>query len=123
MSKENRSAKSLFCSPEFEAGRQHRRTITEVGQLLKSVRKHMQLTQIEVAERSGLSQPEISRLENGTAHNGPELGTIIRYIDACGDSMVLCSLSLKPRISVSFGTKSVNVERPTRPLPRNINVA
>ena len=89
MSKSEKRGAALFQSREFKAGRKHRRDIMRVGMFLRSMREQQRLTQDQVAAHSGLYQPEISRLESGTAENGPELGTILRYVRACGAHLTL----------------------------------
>jgi len=61
----------------------------EIGQILTKVREKSGLSQIEVAERIGLSkktgQGYISRLEKGKTKN-PPIQTILLYLRACGES-------------------------------------
>jgi transcriptional regulator with XRE-family HTH domain len=61
----------------------------EIGQILTKVREKSGLSQIEVAERIGLSkkngQGYISRLEKGKTKN-PPIQTILFYLRACGES-------------------------------------
>ena len=61
----------------------------EIGRLLTKIREKFGLSQIEVAERIGLSkksgQGYISRLEKGKSKN-PPIQTILLYLSACGES-------------------------------------
>ncbi len=54
----------------------------EMGRLLQKFRKSSKLTQIETAQRLGLSESHISHLENGEIAN-PPIGTILLYLRAC----------------------------------------
>jgi HTH-type transcriptional regulator / antitoxin HipB len=51
-----------------------------ITQRLKEIRKAKGLTQKELAERMGVKQPEIVRLEKGT--NSTTLGTLISFLNA-----------------------------------------
>lgn len=54
-----------------------------LGQRLKIAREHAKLTQIELAERSGVKQQVISKIERGMQH---DTGAIIPLARACGIS-------------------------------------
>jgi transcriptional regulator with XRE-family HTH domain len=75
--------------PAFQAGRQLRVELVRLGGFLKSVRERAGLTQAEVADLAGFSQPEICRLETASAQNGPEYGTVLRYLEACRVSLTV----------------------------------
>jgi transcriptional regulator with XRE-family HTH domain len=75
--------------PAFQEGRQSRVELVRLGLFLKSVREQKGLTQADVASRAGFSQPEICRLETANAQNGPEYGTILRYLQACRVSLTI----------------------------------
>ncbi len=49
---------------------------------LREVRERKWITQDELAERTGLSVPTISRLENG--HNAPRIRTVRTLAEALG---------------------------------------
>jgi transcriptional regulator with XRE-family HTH domain len=53
-----------------------------VATLLVRARKRASLTQEELANRLGLGQPQVSRMESATG-SVPELPTIVRYLAAC----------------------------------------
>ena len=75
--------------PAFQEGRQSRVELVSLGMFLKTVREQRGLTQADVAGRAGFSQPEICRLETANAQNGPEYGTILRYLKACDVSLTI----------------------------------
>ena len=78
----------------FQEGRQSRVELVRLGMFLKNVCEQRGLTQADVTDRAGFSQPEICRLETANAQNGPEYGTILRYLQACRVSLTI-SLSDK----------------------------
>lgn len=54
----------------------------EVGEQIRRVREHHNLTQLEVCSRSGVDVAAYSRIEQG--HSSPLLDTLIRIADAIG---------------------------------------
>jgi DNA-binding XRE family transcriptional regulator len=53
---------------------------------LRLVRKRLDITQVELAKRMGVSQIRISQIENGKLESF-ELGTLIRYVEALGGKL------------------------------------
>lgn len=53
-----------------------------VGEQIRRVREHHNLTQLEVCGRSGVDVASYSRIEQG--HSSPLLDTLIRIADAMG---------------------------------------
>ena len=68
--------------PEVRTGFDRRARLIEVGQLIKDLRIAQGLTQAELAERVGTSQPEIVRLERGLGRQGPTIDTLMRVAGA-----------------------------------------
>jgi predicted XRE-type DNA-binding protein len=71
---------------DTEAAQDHARTLTNayvLGHRLAQLREELGLTQVQVAERMGISQPRISQLEKGDIGQ-MEVDTIRRYITALG---------------------------------------
>ncbi len=54
-----------------------------IARSLRAMRKARNMTQEEVSEVSGLTQPLISRLEALTG-SMPDLNSVMRYVSACG---------------------------------------
>ena len=54
----------------------------QVGDQIRRVREHHNLTQLEVCSRSGIDVASYSRIEQG--HSSPLLDTLIRIADAIG---------------------------------------
>ncbi|MEU1275352.1 helix-turn-helix transcriptional regulator [Streptomyces sp. NPDC005799] len=54
----------------------------QVGERIRHVREHHDLTQLDVCERSGIDVATYSRIEQG--HSSPLLDTLIRIADAIG---------------------------------------
>ena len=55
-----------------------------IGKRLKAARDQLVLTQRDVAERSGIPETTISRLENGKQSRKPRQSTIQRLAEALG---------------------------------------
>ena len=61
----------------------------EVGKHLKAMRKKAKLTQVEMSQKTGIVQPNISEMENGKRL--PQLDTLVTFAKALGvtlDAMV-----------------------------------
>ncbi|MEU9597193.1 helix-turn-helix transcriptional regulator [Streptomyces sp. NPDC048109] len=54
----------------------------QVGERIRRVREHLNLTQLDVCGRSGIDVATYSRIENG--HSSPILDTLIRIANAMG---------------------------------------
>jgi DNA-binding XRE family transcriptional regulator len=61
-----------------------------LAELLKA-RKEAGLTQADVAQRMGVSQPVLARIESslGSRNHAPSLNTLRRYAQACGKRLVI----------------------------------
>jgi DNA-binding XRE family transcriptional regulator len=61
-----------------------------LAELLKA-RREAGLTQAEVAQRMGVSQPVLARIESslGSRSHAPSLSTLRRYAQACGKRLVI----------------------------------
>ena len=60
----------------------------EITQELVRIRERQKLTQQEIADKMGVSQPLVARLERGEAPN-IKLGTLIRYAAAADTSVTV----------------------------------
>ena len=58
---------------------------------LIAARTRAGLTQTELAERMGVSQPVVARIEGsiGSRKHAPSLATLRKYADACGQRLVI----------------------------------
>lgn len=59
----------------------------EVRNLVRRARRKAGLSQRELAERTGIAQPTIARIESGAA--SPRSTTLLRLLDACGYELEL----------------------------------
>jgi DNA-binding XRE family transcriptional regulator len=61
-----------------------------LAELLRA-RQAAGLTQSQLAERMGVSQPVVARIESslGSRKHAPSLATLRRYADACGQRLVI----------------------------------
>jgi len=74
---------------DIEAAQEHARILTNayvLGHRLAQLREELGLTQVQVAERMGISQPRISQLERGDIGQ-MEVDTIRRYVTALGGKL------------------------------------
>jgi DNA-binding XRE family transcriptional regulator len=82
--------------PELRAMVQEELEGMQIAQDLVRIRERHGLTQKDIAERIGVSQPLIARLEAGKAAN-VQLKTLIRYAAAAGSSVRLSFVAWKRR--------------------------
>ncbi|MGW3191579.1 helix-turn-helix domain-containing protein [Streptomyces ardesiacus] len=54
----------------------------QVGDRIRQVREHLNLSQLDVCGKSGIDVATYSRIEQG--HSSPKLDTLIRIADAMG---------------------------------------
>jgi transcriptional regulator with XRE-family HTH domain len=80
--------------PGFREGYDARDALIRVGEMLRQVREAAGLTQDELADKIGMKQPAISRLESGTGPHGPELDTVMRFVHGCDLEL---TVGAKPR--------------------------
>lgn len=69
----------------YEEGRA---TLVDALKLLKAERERMGLSLAEVAERTGMERPNLSRLENEAEAN-PTIATLTRYAEALGKRLFI----------------------------------
>src|SRR5580692_8663895 len=67
--------------------------VRSVHLTLRAMRDAAGLTQAQVEKRSGLKQPEISKLEAESSLDERQVSTIRRYLAALGDELELVSVS------------------------------
>lgn len=72
--------------PELQAMVEQELRAMEITQDLVRIRENQKLTQHEIAEKMGVSQPLVARLERGEAPN-VKLGTLVRYAAAANTSV------------------------------------
>ena len=72
-----------------------------VSASLHAIRAEAHMTQKELAEKAGVSQPEISRIERRAASGAPELYTLVRILDACGFALSIVSKEKQTQASPS----------------------
>ncbi len=67
---------------------------------LRELREHAGLTQAEVAERIGVGQRQVSKIEHGDLEN-TKVGTIRRYVEAVGGGLAVEYVIGEVRIQVA----------------------
>jgi transcriptional regulator with XRE-family HTH domain len=76
-------------SEAFREGYAARDALIRLGTLLRQVRDASGMTQLELAERIGMTQPAVSRIESGFGPHGPEIDTVMRYVQGCDYELVI----------------------------------
>jgi transcriptional regulator with XRE-family HTH domain len=94
--------------PEFARGYGGERLKSNVGWALLEARRKTGVTQKDLAERLGLSQPYIAKLESGEAN--PTLGTVGRIFAALELQMVVETAPLAPQ-HVTYDQKTTPKEK------------
>jgi len=67
---------------------------------LRELRERAGLTQAQVAERIGVGQRQVSKIEHGDLEN-TKIGTIRGYLDAVGGSLVIEYVTDDARVQVA----------------------
>ncbi len=70
-------------SEAFREGYATRDALIRLGTLLRQVREASGMTQLELAERVGMTQPAVSQMESGFGPHGPEIDTVMRFVQGC----------------------------------------
>ena len=95
MSKFSEYKQKKLQDPEFKKEYDALESEFDIIQAMIDARKQSGLTQKELAERTGINQADISKLENGTAN--PSIRTLRRLADGMGMKMKLVFEPLSTR--------------------------
>jgi transcriptional regulator with XRE-family HTH domain len=76
-------------SEAFREGYAARDALIQLGTMLRQVRETSGMTQLELAERVGMTQPAVSRIESGFGPHGPEIDTVMRFVQGCDFELVI----------------------------------
>jgi len=68
--------------PEFDEHYQRELLINEISKMIIALRNAAHLTQAELADKAGTTQPVIARLESGTDKRIPSLSLLTRIASA-----------------------------------------
>jgi transcriptional regulator with XRE-family HTH domain len=93
------SVKELLREPRVKQGYEESAEVAEICRTLAEARKLVKISQQELAQRSGVDQAEISRIEAGALSRGPTLLTLVRLARAMG-----MHLHIQFRCDVEGGT-------------------
>ena len=85
------------------------------GRMLREARARARLTQRRLAEKSGIPQETIARIERG--RSDPRVNTLDRLLAACE-----FGLEVMPRLGIGVDRTQI-VERLTAPIDRRLAVA
>lgn len=95
----------LMQNPEFRAGYEQQAQLVRFGQMMRAARENQDLTQTQLADRLGIGQSEVSRLEKGEGVNGPTFERIVAFAHALGLKLVV-GFSEEPDVSDAPSTES-----------------
>lgn len=73
----------------FQLAFDERRFYLQIAHLVSDLRTRTGLSQIELAEKAGVSQPMIARLERGDSSRTPTFDTIFRLLKVLGYTLSL----------------------------------
>ena len=76
-----------MCDPEFRAEHEATRVEFELTRALIAARTESHMTQKELAERTGIRQSNISRIENGTC--SPTVATLQTLAEGLGKRLMI----------------------------------
>jgi len=69
---------------EFRVAYEERRFYLQIARLISDLRTRAGLSQVELAQKAGVSQPMIARLEKGDRRRTPTFDTIFRLLKMLG---------------------------------------
>lgn len=84
------SLKSVLLSEDADLAKAYdmSRAKREIALMLRELRRKSGLTQIQLAQNSGLSQSHISKMESPTG-GLPEIESCAKYVHGCGETLVM----------------------------------
>lgn len=86
---------------EARVAAHQRRMLAEMrAYRLRELRESAGLTQAQVAERIGVGQRQVSKIENGDIENA-KIGTIRRYLEAVGGALAIDYVIGDERVQVA----------------------
>ena len=86
--------KEFLIKDEFRLAYEERKFYLKVAKLVSELRAKSGMSQAEVADRAGVSQPLVARLEKGDHRRTPTFDTIHKILNAMGYTL---SISVKPK--------------------------
>ena len=72
---------------EFRMNFDEHRFYLQIAHLISDLRSRTGISQVELAKRSGVSQPMVARLEKGDSSRTPTFDTIFKVLRALGYQM------------------------------------
>lgn len=73
----------------FREGRAERAAMVRLGKMLRQMREGADITQEELARRTAMTQPAISRIEQGFSTHTPTIDTLLRYVHGCNRKLLI----------------------------------
>lgn len=99
---------AVLTDPKLSRRYRLREGLAKLGDLFREIRQGQQRSQSSIAEKVGIDQADVSRLENGEGERGPTVETLVKYADALDLELIV---ALVPR------QKETQDEPPMPPAP------
>jgi DNA-binding XRE family transcriptional regulator len=96
----------LMEEPVFRLGWRLYDMAGEIGRVATQMRRRAKLTQTELADRLGVRQSMVSRLESDHPDRMPTFATVARVADACGYEM---EVVLRPKSDYREGREPLEI--------------
>lgn len=80
---------TLLHDKDVKKGYRARNATLQAARFVLELRERNGLTQIQLAERMGVSQAMVAKLESGKSERGPTVGTLSRVATACGEALII----------------------------------
>ncbi|HKR43909.1 MAG TPA: helix-turn-helix transcriptional regulator [Paraburkholderia sp.] len=100
---------AVLADPKLSRRYRLREGLAKLGDLYREMRQAQHRSQSSIAEKVGIDQGDVSRLENGEGERGPTVETLVKYADALELEVVV---ALVPR-----QTDKASEEQPFPPAP------
>ena len=84
-----RIRKRIMRDPVARESYSAQRELVELGRRLREARLQLRATQAQIASKAGMTQAELSRLENGLLRNGVMYTTLAQLCRVLGRQVVL----------------------------------
>lgn len=95
---------NLLQKPDVRRGFEESAAVANICRALANTRQLVGISQKQLAEKSGVDQAEISRIEAGTQSRGPTLLTLVRLTRAMGIQM---QLDVVPNLQAGIASRRI----------------
>lgn len=91
--------------PGFKEAQEVVDAVRNVSSMLRRMRDRKGFTQADLAKRLGLSPGRVSQLESGTLRDAPSLQTLMRFAQACGETIAIVPSGERPQAAKLTGMR------------------